>query len=85
MSDNSKEMIFKSLENLSIQNLNDCKEIGHSEEILDNMSEEEKIKNSAKKLQKDNPILTECQAISVAKGSVSLDVALERSKKVNRK
>ena len=85
LSNDSKEMIFKSLENLSTQNLKDCEEIGHSEEILDDMTEEEKIKNSAKKLQKDNPILTECQAISVAKGSVSLDVALERSKKVNKK
>lgn len=34
LSDSSKEMIFKSLENLSAQNLEACQELGHSEEVI---------------------------------------------------
>ena len=68
LSENSKEMIFKSLENLSIQNLEACQELGHSEEIL--VDETDKMSQAKALAQKEG--ISEGQAILVLDGTKTL-------------
>lgn len=68
LSNDSKEMIFKSLENLSTQNLKDCEEIGHSEEII--VDENDKMSKAKALAQKEG--ITEGQAILVLDGTKTL-------------
>lgn len=68
LSDNSKEMILKSLENLSIQNLEACQELGHSEEIL--VDETDKMSQAKALAQKEG--ISEGQAILVLDGTKTL-------------
>ena len=68
LSDSSKEMIFKSLENLSIQNLEACQELGHSEEIL--VDETDKMSQARALAQKEG--ISEGQAILVLDGTKTL-------------
>src|SRR5574344_1456141 len=68
LSDSSKEMIFKSLENLSAQNLKDCEELGHSEEVIvDELTELEQAKAMSKK-----EGISEGQALLVMSGKRTL-------------
>jgi uncharacterized phage infection (PIP) family protein YhgE len=68
LSDSSKEMIFKSLENLSVQNLKDCEELGHSEEVIvDELTEMEQAKAMSKK-----EGISEGQALLVMSGKRTL-------------
>lgn len=77
LSDSSKEMILKSLENLSAQNLESCKELGHSEEIIvDELDELAKAKMLAKK-----EGISEGQALLVNSGKRTL----AQAKAVKRK
>ena len=68
LSENSKEMILKSLENLSIQNLEACQELGHSEEIL--VDETDKMSQARALAQKEG--ISEGQAILVLDGTKTL-------------
>ena len=68
LSDSSKEMIFKSLENLSTQNLEACQELGHSEEII--VDEQDKMSQAKALAQKEG--ISEGQAILVLDGTKTL-------------
>jgi len=68
LSDSSKEMIFKSLENLSAQNLEACEEIGHSEEVL--VDESDKMSQAKALAQKEG--ISEGQALLVLDGTKTL-------------
>lgn len=68
LSNDSKEMIFKSLENLSTQNLKDCEEIGHSEEII--VDENDKMSKAKALAQKEG--ISEGKAILVLDGTKTL-------------
>lgn len=68
LSDSSKEMIFKSLENLSAQNLEACEEIGHSEEVL--VDEQDKMSQAKALAQKEG--ISEGQALLVLDGTKTL-------------
>ena len=68
LSDSSKEMIFKSLENLSAQNLEACEELGHSEEVI--VDESDKMSQAKALAQKEG--ISEGQAILVLDGTKTL-------------
>ena len=68
LSDSSKEMIFKSLENLSAQNLESCEELGHSEEVI--VDESDKMSQAKALAQKEG--ISEGQAILVLDGTKTL-------------
>lgn len=68
LSDSSKEMIFKSLENLSAQNLEACEELGHSEEVI--VDEGDKMSQAKALAQKEG--ISEGQAILVLDGTKTL-------------
>lgn len=68
LSDSSKEMIFKSLENLSAQNLEACEEFGHSEEVI--VDESDKMSQAKALAQKEG--ISEGQAILVLDGTKTL-------------
>ncbi len=78
LSDSSKEMIFKSLENLSAQNLEACQELGHSEEVIvDELTELEKAKAMSLK-----EGISEGKALLVLSNKMTLEQA--KAKKISK-
>lgn len=76
LSDSSKEMIFKSLENLSAQNLEACQELGHSEEVIvDELTELEKAKAMSLK-----EGISEGKALLVLSNKMTLEQAKSKRK-----
>lgn len=82
LSSQAKDFILNSLKSLSVQNLNDCKEIGHDQKVeIDEKAERE---NKVKKAMEEYN-LTENQAFLYVNGDRTLKQAQEASMRVQRK
>ena len=79
LSDAEKEFILNGLSQLSEQNLKDCEEVGHSEEIDASLSEEEKKLSEAKALAKKEGI-SEGKALLVLDKQMTLEQAKKNKK-----
>lgn len=82
LSENTKSFILNSLELLSNQNLKDCQEIGHSQEV--EVDEVTKRKNEVEKAMQEHG-LTENQAILFVNGDRTLAEAKKVSARVQAK
>lgn len=82
LSEDTKSFILTSLKSLSVQNLSDCEEIGHDQEVVvdEKVEQENKIKNAMKEHG-----LTENQAFLFVNGDRSLAEAKKASAKVQSK
>lgn len=81
LSDKTKDFILNSLKSLSIQNISDCNEIGHDQEV--EVDEDADQKNKIEKAMKEHN-LTETQALLFVRGERSLAEAKKVSDKVHR-
>ena len=81
LSDKTKDFILNSLKSLSIQNISDCNEIGHDQEV--EVDENADQKNKIDKAIKEHN-LTESQALLFVRGERSLAEAKKVSDKVRR-
>lgn len=82
LSEDTKTFIINSLKSLSIQNLTDCEEIGHDQEV--EVNEEEEKKSKIDKAMKEHG-LTENQAFLYVNGDRTLAEAKKLSSKVRGK
>ena len=81
LSDKTKDFILNSLKSLSIQNISDCNEIGHDQEV--EVDENADQKNKIEKAIKEHN-LTESQALLFVRGERSLAEAKKISDKVRK-
>lgn len=82
LSSEAKDFIFNSLKSLSVQNLSDCEEVGHDNEVEEDVKEKE---NKAIKEAMAQHGLTENQAFLYVRGDRTLNEAKRISNKVKSK
>lgn len=82
LSSETKDFILNSLKSLSVQNLNDCQEVGHSNEVEEDLKAKE---NKAIKEAMTEHGLTENQAFLYVRGDRTLNEAKKASNRVKSK